>query len=107
MIRKPQQCVSAESAPGAEIIELFPGCDERIPDVPNGPLYQAWKRMRDAEIQRGIVPLKTLAEVEAEHIDRVLSVAPSKGEAAKILGIDPATLYRKTRERETAHEQKQ
>ncbi len=37
----------------------------------------------------------TLDELEAEHIRRVLAHARNLDEAAKTLGIDPATLYRK------------
>ncbi|MDE3084918.1 MAG: sigma-54-dependent Fis family transcriptional regulator [Verrucomicrobiota bacterium] len=37
----------------------------------------------------------TLSELEAEHIRRVLSIAKNLDEAARILDIDPATLYRK------------
>ena len=37
----------------------------------------------------------TLDELETEHIRRVLAQAASMEEAAQILGIDPATLYRK------------
>jgi NtrC-family two-component system response regulator AlgB len=37
----------------------------------------------------------TLEELEAEHIRRVIASAPSLDEAARILGIDPSTLYRK------------
>jgi NtrC-family two-component system response regulator AlgB len=37
----------------------------------------------------------TLEELEAEHIRRILSASRSLEEAAKTLGIDPATLYRK------------
>lgn len=37
----------------------------------------------------------TLEELEVEHIKRVLGVAKTLDDAAKILGIDPATLYRK------------
>ena len=37
----------------------------------------------------------TLDELEAEHIRRVLAAAPSLDEAARTLGIDPSTLYRK------------
>lgn len=39
--------------------------------------------------------LRTLDEVEAEHIARVLAATPSLDEAADVLGIDPSTLYRK------------
>jgi NtrC-family two-component system response regulator AlgB len=37
----------------------------------------------------------TLEELEAEHIRRVVAAAPSLDEAARTLGIDPSTLYRK------------
>ena len=37
----------------------------------------------------------TLEELEAEHIRRVVASSPSLEEAARILGIDPSTLYRK------------
>jgi NtrC-family two-component system response regulator AlgB len=37
----------------------------------------------------------SLEELEREHILRIIEIAGSMDEAAKILGIDPATLYRK------------
>ena len=37
----------------------------------------------------------TLDALEREHIERVLSRAASEKEAARILGIDASTLYRK------------
>jgi len=37
----------------------------------------------------------TIDELEREHISRVVSLASSMEEASQILGIDPATLYRK------------
>jgi NtrC-family two-component system response regulator AlgB len=37
----------------------------------------------------------TLDELEAEHIRRVVASTPSLDEAARVLGIDPSTLYRK------------
>ncbi|MES1166478.1 MAG: sigma-54 dependent transcriptional regulator [Pseudomonadota bacterium] len=37
----------------------------------------------------------TLEAIEAEHIRRVLAGAPTLDDAARTLGIDPATLYRK------------
>jgi NtrC-family two-component system response regulator AlgB len=40
----------------------------------------------------------TLAELEVEHIRRVLSCASSLDAAARTLGIDPSTLYRKRRQ---------
>ena len=37
----------------------------------------------------------TLDALETEHIRRILAVAHNLDEAARTLGIDPATLYRK------------
>jgi NtrC-family two-component system response regulator AlgB len=37
----------------------------------------------------------TLEQVEAEHIRRLLAITSTMEEAAKLLGIDPSTLYRK------------
>jgi NtrC-family two-component system response regulator AlgB len=37
----------------------------------------------------------TLEELEAEHVRRVLASSPSLDDAARMLGIDPSTLYRK------------
>jgi NtrC-family two-component system response regulator AlgB len=37
----------------------------------------------------------TLEELEAEHIRRTLATTRNLDEAARTLGIDPATLYRK------------
>ena len=42
-----------------------------------------------------LTPLRTLDEVEAEHIARVLAATPSLDDAAVVLGLDPSTLYRK------------
>ena len=42
--------------------------------------------------------LKSLAEIEKEHIRHVVSVVGSKSKAAEILGIDRRTLYRKIKE---------
>ena len=46
----------------------------------------------------------TLDELESEHIRRVVATAPSLDEAARILGIDPSTLYRKRKRSEKAGE---
>jgi NtrC-family two-component system response regulator AlgB len=42
----------------------------------------------------------TLEEVEREHLLRVLSTAPTLEEAARILGIDASTLWRKRKKYE-------
>jgi NtrC-family two-component system response regulator AlgB len=59
--------------------------------------------LADLPAQIGAPPLKkvevggaaTLDEIEAEHIRRVLVSAPTLDDAARTLGIDPSTLYRK------------
>ncbi|OGG01321.1 MAG: hypothetical protein A3F83_02725 [Candidatus Glassbacteria bacterium RIFCSPLOWO2_12_FULL_58_11] len=43
----------------------------------------------------GSVELKSLSDLEKEHIRLVLARSKSLEEAAGILGIDPATLWRK------------
>ncbi len=40
----------------------------------------------------------SLEVLEAEHIRRVLASTTSREEAARILGIDPSTLYRKRKQ---------
>ena len=40
----------------------------------------------------------SLEALEAEHIRRVLAATPGREEAARILGIDPSTLYRKRKQ---------
>jgi len=42
--------------------------------------------------------LITLEHLEVEHIRRVLASTPSRDEAARVLGIDPSTLYRKRKQ---------
>ena len=44
---------------------------------------------------RGILNIQSLAEVEKNHIENVLLHTSSIEEAARVLGIDPATLWRK------------
>jgi NtrC-family two-component system response regulator AlgB len=40
----------------------------------------------------------TLEQLEAEHIRLVLASTPSREDAARVLGIDPSTLYRKRKQ---------
>jgi NtrC-family two-component system response regulator AlgB len=44
--------------------------------------------------------LVSLEEIEKEHIRRVLSKTHTQEEAANVMGIDPATLYRKRKKYE-------
>ena len=48
-------------------------------------------RRREVEVGGAV----TLDELEAEHIRRVLAASPTLDDAARTLGIDPSTLYRK------------
>jgi NtrC-family two-component system response regulator AlgB len=51
-----------------------------------------------ASMPTGVIELggsATLEELEAEHVRRVLAKTATMDEAAKVLGIDPSTLYRK------------
>jgi DNA-binding NtrC family response regulator len=49
--------------------------------------------------RHGITAARALAEVEAEHIQAVLQLTGgNRAEAARILGIGEATLYRRLRE---------
>jgi two-component system, NtrC family, response regulator AlgB len=58
-----------------------------------GDLPEEFSHRPDAAIQVGSrVSLETL---ETEHIRRILAVSATLDEAARTLGIDPATLYRK------------
>jgi NtrC-family two-component system response regulator AlgB len=53
------------------------------------------------EVERGTFEVGgfcTLESLEVEHLRRVLAKASSLEEAAKILGIDPSTLYRKRKQ---------
>ncbi len=93
-----------------QIIPLFP--DEPIPDVPNGPLYQAWKRIRDDElaiasnrirwsvksVPCGVMvlqtePLPTMEQVKDDLIERALKRYGSVEAAADAIGISRATIY--------------
>jgi NtrC-family two-component system response regulator AlgB len=44
------------------------------------------------------VELKTLEDVEREHIERILSFEQNQENAAKILGITTVTLWRKRKQ---------
>jgi NtrC-family two-component system response regulator AlgB len=43
----------------------------------------------------------TIEEIEREHIEQVLARARTQEEAARLLGVDPSTLWRKRKKRET------
>ena len=61
---------------------------ERITTPPTGP--------GESPVEVG-APV-SLERLEVEHVRRVLAAAPSLDEAARTLGIDPSTLYRKRKQ---------
>jgi NtrC-family two-component system response regulator AlgB len=67
---------------------LAPGDTIELADLPEE--FSASRRQASAVGAR-----VTLDELEAEHIRRILASSRNLDEAARILGIDPATLYRK------------
>ena len=52
----------------------------------------------DPALALALGALVSLEDLEAEHIRRVLASSSSREEAARILGIDPSTLYRKRKQ---------
>jgi DNA-binding NtrC family response regulator len=71
--------------------------DSRPIDVPDLPRHMRFS------VNRGLGPLRTLAEIEADHIRNVLdSVQGNKTQAAKMLGIDRKTLRERLKSIETS-----
>lgn len=71
---------------------------ERAAILTSGPSIEAHDLIEtlDGDTQELRIGGKlTLAEVEAAHIQRVMANSATLEEAATVLGIDPATLYRK------------
>jgi NtrC-family two-component system response regulator AlgB len=75
-------------------IVLTPG-DELTPQS-----FSERVRGADAPIPSVGGPFR-LEDIEREHIMRVLAGAPTREEAARVLGIDPSTLWRRLRRYET------
>jgi NtrC-family two-component system response regulator AlgB len=72
---------------------ILAGSDEiDLPDLPE-KVAQPAQRTDTQGVQLGA--RVTLEQLETEHIARVIQLAATMEEAAQILGIDPATLYRK------------
>jgi len=71
---------------------LASGDEIDLADLPE-KLSQPSARMEADGVELGA--MTTLDALESEHIARVIKQSATMEEAAKILGIDPATLYRK------------
>jgi two-component system, NtrC family, response regulator AlgB len=67
---------------------LAPGNQIELSDLPE---EFAARQPRDCEVGSRV----SLEDLEAEHIRRILALSRNLDDAAKTLGIDPATLYRK------------
>jgi len=72
---------------------------ERAVILTTGPVIEATdlpEEIREGERPAvGVGSRVSLHDLESEHIRRILAAARNLDEAAQILGIDPATLYRK------------
>jgi two-component system, NtrC family, response regulator AlgB len=73
---------------------LAEGPEIGLADLPERIVPHAPEPGQGIEVGR----LVRLEELEAEHIRRVLAATPSREEAARVLGIDPSTLYRKRKQ---------
>lgn len=99
-----EQCLQAHSWPG-NLRELR-NCIERAVILAQGPLLlpcdlpvclPSPMRRQPGAGPSGIGSLMTVQEVTNEHIRQVLSQIPNVHEAARILGIDAATIYHRRR----------
>ncbi len=99
-----EACLRAHSWPG-NLRELR-NCIERAVILAPGPLLEpadlpvclAGNLRGEAVMsQNRVGSLMTVHEVTTEHIRRVLNTIPNVHEAARVLGIDAATIYRRRR----------
>jgi NtrC-family two-component system response regulator AlgB len=70
---------------------LGSGPQVELTDLPERVYYAQENRAHPVEVGQ----LVSLERLEVEHMRRILAAAASREEAARILGIDPSTLYRK------------
>ena len=73
---------------------LAEGPEVGLADLPERIIPQAPEPGRTIALGSPV----SLEALEAEHIRRILATAPSREEAARILAIDPSTLYRKRKQ---------
>jgi len=74
---------------------LAEGPEIGLADLPERIIPQPEHGAGQAIAIGGFVSLEAL---EAEQIRRILATTPSREEAARVLGIDPSTLYRKRKQ---------
>ncbi len=74
------------------------GREVDTPDLPGRILAGPSRPTAGAVATIGVGEPVTLEELEAEHIRLILARTPSREDAARILGIDPSTLYRKRKQ---------
>jgi NtrC-family two-component system response regulator AlgB len=74
---------------------LAEGPEIGLADLPEN---LASTRSHGAETTLDVGSPISLEQLEIEHIRRILISTPSRDEAARVLGIDPSTLYRKRKQ---------
>ncbi|MBD3307453.1 response regulator [candidate division KSB3 bacterium] len=102
---KPITEISAEALKALQVYSWPGNIRELVNVIERGTILCQGKRLTLADLpqhladskaqKRSQETLQSIAEVEKAHIQRVLAYTASMEEAAKILGIDPATLWRK------------
>jgi ActR/RegA family two-component response regulator len=66
-----------------------------VHQVTDGIGAVSYKRATIMEGVMNVGDLISIDELEREHVSQVIAKTTNLGEAARVLGIDPATLYRK------------
>ena len=87
---------ASDDARQARDIGIDAPCKEEIEVTPASRAYRRRPGTKHARQQR-IASLTSLDDVERAHVQRVLAESATLGEAAELLGINPATLWRKRR----------
>ena len=99
-----QRCLIAYSWPGnlrelrnciERAVILTSGPEIQPQDLPTGVLGAAAAAVSSGTVTAGT--MISLADLEREHIRRIVDTTPTIQEAARVLGIDAATIYRKRR----------
>ena len=69
-----------------------------LDDLPGRIIAAAPRSASDSETPIEVGQPVTLEQLETEHIRLILARCPSREDAARVLGIDPSTLYRKRKQ---------